>query len=141
MRSVREQLGKAMEDSSAFHSKCGKSETAQADMCKATADTLDNEHEMKSHLNKSAAYHSEIAGHHIAKAEKDLQTAENISKALEDEMRKALVPDNVTSVPPSDTANEGFGITAHPRMIPRPGQPDLEKAMGDVPHEFRSLLE
>jgi len=64
-------------------------------------------------------------------------------KSLNDVLSKTIVPDSISSVPPTNVPPEGFrfGITA----IPRPGAPPvsgLEKADIDrIPHAFRHLVE
>jgi hypothetical protein len=139
-KSVREMFSKTMEDSAASHIAQAKLHKTQAAMCKAQGDGLDEGHEMKPFLEKSAAHQDALAQAHTDAAEADLQNAAECMKAhqeYEDALRKQIVPDSISSVATQNAPPEAFGI----RAVPRPGSPASDEvAVKDVPAEFRHLI-
>jgi hypothetical protein len=97
------------------------------------------------------AAHQQISAIHKARGDDDLAVAHGhasdacmeCDKALDDFLSKTLVPDSVSSVPPTDTPESGFGILARPpRMVLRNGQAseELQKLAANVPVEFQHLI-
>lgn len=75
----------------AHHAEVATAHTTHCAACKAAADALDDGHEMKAHLHKTAAHHEAMAGHHDAMSKAHHAQAEH-HKAETDAM-KAVVTD------------------------------------------------